>query len=241
MNAIETTRLAVEKSAQAARKTHDEISQFLVYHRAELATLAAQPWTTPKLIVELSEKSDKLSLWERNAASYAAWVSDSPAFPEPAQESPEAWRAWSLFVGFHAGAVGQRLLNVLRDLENFQASGDSFARAHDAWDEEQAHRAVLAQNPGCVSYVFGVDFDSEGGALTLATCEVTDSPHADGWTVTGEIHEDYLEWVNEFEAVHTTLGRVWGNFEEIVYASSKEAFDNFMVNHAPEAWDYQDI
>lgn len=64
--------------------------------------------------------------------------------------------------------------------------------------------------------------------------------HDDGWTITGEIHEDYYVWVNDFEATHPTLGRVWGNFEGEVKATSKAAFDHFWKHHEPEAWDYYD-
>lgn len=97
---------------------------------------------------------------------------------------------------------------------------------------------------------FGIDFHSDGGALTLNQSEVTDSgdtsgehtrTHADGWTITGEIHEDYFVWVNYFEATHPIYGRVWGDFESEVYADSGEGFAHFYANHVPEAWDYWDI
>ena len=97
---------------------------------------------------------------------------------------------------------------------------------------------------------FGVDFNSEGGALTLAPSEVTDSghesgthakTHEDGWTITGKIHEDYYVWVNEFEAAHPIYGKVWGDFESEVHADSEEGFQHFHENHKPHAWDYDDI
>jgi len=86
---------------------------------------------------------------------------------------------------------------------------------------------------------FGVDFDSEDGALTLRPADI--GIHEDGWTITGEIHEDYYEWVNDFEAVHPVYGRVWGDFEKEVYADNEEGYQNFYKNHTPEAWDYGDI
>jgi len=98
--------------------------------------------------------------------------------------------------------------------------------------------------------VFGTDFNSVGGALTLSASEVTDGSedngkhkrtHSDGWTIEGEIHEDYFTWVNEFKAHHPMYRRVWGNFEDKVYADSEEGFKHFMTNHSPEAWDYDDI
>lgn len=97
---------------------------------------------------------------------------------------------------------------------------------------------------------FGVDFNSSGGALTLSVGHVSDSSpyqdthtrtHADGWTITGEVHEDYYAWVNDFEANHPQYGKVWGNFEHEVYADSEEGFAHFYAHHTPEAWDYQDI
>ena len=86
---------------------------------------------------------------------------------------------------------------------------------------------------------FGVDFDSCGGALTLGEGEI--GTHEDGWTIKGEIHEDYYTWVNEFEATHSKYGRVWGDFESEVYADTEEGFKDFFEKHPPQAWDYGDI
>lgn len=36
-------------------------------------------------------------------------------------------------------------------------------------------------------------------------------------------------------------GKVWGDFEYIVYADSEEAYEDFYKNHPPEEWDYWDI
>jgi len=97
---------------------------------------------------------------------------------------------------------------------------------------------------------FGEDFKSEGGALTLASEEVTDGneeqgvytkAHNDGWVITGKIIEDYYVWVNSFVAYHPIYGFVCGDFEDTVYASSEEAFAHFWQHHEPEAWDYEDI
>ena len=96
----------------------------------------------------------------------------------------------------------------------------------------------------------GKDFKSEGGALTLDTSEVTDGSeeegihqktHSDGWTIKGEVREDYYVWVNEFEAEHPKFGKVWGNFEEKVFADSEEGFNDFFEKHEPNQWDYGDI
>jgi hypothetical protein len=101
-----------------------------------------------------------------------------------------------------------------------------------------------------ITKIYNKDFKSEGGALTLNPSEVTDGneqnsfrtkKHEDGWTISGEIHEDYYVWVNDFEAVHEKFGRVWGNFETEVYADSEEGYNDFYSKHTPNAWDYYDI
>lgn len=92
------------------------------------------------------------------------------------------------------------------------------------------------------------NFRSE--ARTLSPSEVSDEKnvcglhtktHPSGWTITGEVHEDYYYWVNEFSATHPVYGFVNGDFESKVYASSKEAYEHFVENHPPEEWDYHDI
>ena len=97
---------------------------------------------------------------------------------------------------------------------------------------------------------FGEDFHSVGGALTLGADDVSDldvtgghhtKNHADGWTISGQVWEDYFVWVNAFEATHPIYGRVWGNFEHEVYADSEEGFAHFWQHHEPNAWDYWDI
>lgn len=99
---------------------------------------------------------------------------------------------------------------------------------------------------------FGVDFHSEGGALTLPVEAVSVNQHVEsgrhtrfhkgsGWTISGKVNEDYYTWVNEFEARHREHGRVWGNFEHEVFADSEAGFRHFMENHPPNAWDYWDI
>ena len=65
--------------------------------------------------------------------------------------------------------------------------------------------------------------------------------HADGWTISGAIHEDWFEWVNAFEATHPVFGRVWGDFEAWVYADSKEGMEAFCAAYPYEDWDYEDI
>ena len=98
---------------------------------------------------------------------------------------------------------------------------------------------------------YNKDFFSEDGALTLPQFAVTDDTniqcgickktHKSGWTIEGELHEDYFVWINEFNAVHDKYGRVWGDFENTVYADNEEGYNDFYKNHTPHAWDYQEI
>ena len=89
-------------------------------------------------------------------------------------------------------------------------------------------------------YVRNEGFNIGGhDANTLPTSCIGDNES--GWKVSGDIQEDYYEWVNEFEAIHEKFGKVWGDFEKTVYADSKEGYNNFMENHPPEEWDYGDI
>ena len=98
---------------------------------------------------------------------------------------------------------------------------------------------------------FGEHFHGAGGALTLEPVQVTDDinavsgthtkTHESGWTITGEVHEDWYVWVNEFTASHPELGHVEGDFEAEVKATSEEAFKHFWDHHEPSAWDYGDI
>ena len=62
-----------------------------------------------------------------------------------------------------------------------------------------------------------------------------------GWTVEGQIVEDYYEWVNEFEATHPVYGKIKGDFETEVTADSQEGLDHFLTNHPFQEWDYWDI
>jgi hypothetical protein len=76
------------------------------------------------------------------------------------------------------------------------------------------------------------------GARTLGPDDI--GTNESGWAITGEIHEDYYYWVNDFEA---KKGKWWvkGNFEGIVEASSEKAYEDFIKNHPYNEWDYGDI
>ena len=82
-------------------------------------------------------------------------------------------------------------------------------------------------------------FVSSGAAITLEREQI--GTHDSGWTITGEIHEDYYFWVNYFEANHPKYGKLSGDYEEEIIAESVEAFEHFYKNHPPHRWDYNDI
>lgn len=95
------------------------------------------------------------------------------------------------------------------------------------------------------------EYTSKNGALTLKKEDVEDiylgdrrrymKTHDDGWTIIGDIKEDYYEWVNEFIAIHPKYGKVWGDFEDKVFADSMDGLNDFYTKHTPVDWDYGDI
>ena len=82
-------------------------------------------------------------------------------------------------------------------------------------------------------HVFGPGYEGEEGEHSFT--------HEDGWTIKGTVSEDWVYWVNDFEATHPNFGWVRGNFEIGVRARSKRGFDHFLAHHAPDNWDYYDI
>lgn len=84
-----------------------------------------------------------------------------------------------------------------------------------------------------------VDWKHRDSACTLPKEAI--GTHESGWTIEGEIHEDWYEWVNEFSATHPEFGKVWGNFEKEVFADTEVGFAHFLQHHPPEEWDYADI
>lgn len=63
-----------------------------------------------------------------------------------------------------------------------------------------------------------------------------------GLTIFGMVQEDWYEWVNFFLCVSNDgKNYVVGDFEGIVYASSRKFYDNFVHNFEVQEWDYWDI
>lgn len=86
---------------------------------------------------------------------------------------------------------------------------------------------------------FNINEDGGHDACTLLPSCV--GANDSGWVVDADIQEDYFEWVNKFRANHPVYGVVWGDFEKVVYASNKEAYEHFTEHHPAEQWDYWDI
>lgn len=86
--------------------------------------------------------------------------------------------------------------------------------------------------------------DNPYGALTLPASYI--GKHNDGWEIIGDICEDYFDWVNDFVAYKHEQGvsqNSWvaGNFESGIFASSQEAYEEFIEKYPPEAWNYNDL
>jgi hypothetical protein len=76
-------------------------------------------------------------------------------------------------------------------------------------------------------------------ARTLPVDYLTEQ--SSGWKITGYIMTDYYAWINDFEANHPVYGWVKGDYEDVIHAKSKKAYEHFVKNHPPEEWDYKDI
>ena len=87
-----------------------------------------------------------------------------------------------------------------------------------------------------------VDFGKpEFQTMARTLCPSCLGENDSGWTITGQVQEDYFEWVNYFEAVHAKYGELKGDFEDQVIAESQEAFEHFVDHHPVQIWDYWDI
>lgn len=62
------------------------------------------------------------------------------------------------------------------------------------------------------------------------------------YTTYAQLASDYYEWVNLFVCVSAD-GKdcIVGDFEDIVYFSSKKFYNKFTANHPVKVWDYRDI
>lgn len=75
--------------------------------------------------------------------------------------------------------------------------------------------------------------------------EIFERTHPDGWTIKGVMCNDWYSWVEVFEATHPQFGKVWRTEEDAknhtVKATTREAYDNFVINHEFIGFCYDDI
>ncbi len=68
--------------------------------------------------------------------------------------------------------------------------------------------------------------------------------HKNGWTISGQIVEDWVSWVPFITAFHKIYGIIYGDFsEEIIVVSDNpdEALFHFLDNNIPLVWTSWDI
>jgi hypothetical protein len=121
-----------------------------------------------------------------------------------------------------------------------QACGEQVILPDSSFTQAELKKARDFSNDD-EEYSIHQPFGMESSACTLSPNVL--SIFIDDWTVTGEVHEDYFEWINEFEATHPKYGWVRGDFEKTVYASSQKAYTEFTSHeeYHPKHWDYADI
>jgi hypothetical protein len=69
---------------------------------------------------------------------------------------------------------------------------------------------------------------------------VFERTHKDGWTIRGEIHNDWYSWVEDFVATHPENGAITREGNEVT-APSKQVWDTFVKRHPLTPFDYGDI
>jgi hypothetical protein len=56
-----------------------------------------------------------------------------------------------------------------------------------------------------------------------------------------QIVSDYYVWIENFIAVHPIYGTIIADLRNEIIADSKEAYDNFIINHPMKEFDLWDI
>jgi len=136
----------------------------------------------------------------------------------------------------------KRLIYSLTGLRNFIFNKGSETNCQECEElklrAECEYEAPLEYAPEGLSYRLEPDIVMPGHQYeTGMYC----TRHDDGWMVKGIIHEDAYYWVESFVAYHPKFGFVFGDFNDAVYASSEEAYKDFVAHHSPNTWDAGDI
>jgi len=61
--------------------------------------------------------------------------------------------------------------------------------------------------------------------------------HPSGWKISAKINEDYILFISDFKASHPHYGKLYGDYDKIIYAESDEAYNHFIENHPPDMHD----
>lgn len=127
------------------------------------------------------------------------------------------------------------------------------------WETDNEAQKLLANllKSGEFNPRYSVNYVKEnnlctGDAVTLPVSSIGE--HYDETVKCGEIvrelkykvfaleHEDYYTWVNFFVCVSANgKDYILGDFEGVVYSSSKKFYDTFIKENEIEVWDYMDI
>lgn len=113
---------------------------------------------------------------------------------------------------------------------------------HDVYNlvnnDETINFGKLDIDPDLNLYSIEFDVMYSSNAITLDTIALG----SDTWEVTAKVQHDYYEWINDFYAVEkSTNNVVFGNFEDVVYATDKDTYDRFRKEIKVDNWDYMDI
>lgn len=118
--------------------------------------------------------------------------------------------------------------------------GKELILRNESDDEDQkydSYKCALTLKPSEVCELY----EDNPKDRELPTHELCKRKHADGWVIQGYIQEIYYTWVNRFDARHPKFGRVWGDFDNLVYFDKREGLEDFIRKHRPYMWDYFDI
>lgn len=59
-----------------------------------------------------------------------------------------------------------------------------------------------------------------------------------GWHIVGQVCEDYFTWVEKFTAYKFDGAKVLaGDYNKVIYASSEEAYNDFVKHFPPQEFD----
>jgi len=65
--------------------------------------------------------------------------------------------------------------------------------------------------------------------------------HSNGWCIIAEVVEDYFSWCEDFIAIHTKHGTVFGNYNSALYSDNNESLIEFIKEYPPVSFDPAEI